>query len=172
MLAVALAAASLGPSAPETAAAAPEIAVFAGAALVAILALTLLTPAKRLKKPKRRGVERFPDFPEEEETARPAGGFMLGLRRLIAGLLAVAPGGFLLWLYGERLLAIRMDPSRSPGTPAETVIALMVLGLALSGLLLGLGVVQGRIGRSWGAAGFMSVVVVTLVMSLAVLRPA
>ena len=80
--------------------------------------------------------------------ARPA-----PLKRAVVGVLAGAPGLVLAALYAARLAAVRLDPSLSPGTPDETVIALMVAGLAAASFMFSRAVFAGRVARSIGAIG-------------------
>ncbi len=91
---------------------------------------------------------------------------MFGERGL-AGLVLAAPGLLLFALYAQRLLAFREDPSAAPGTPAETVIALMVAGVAFASVWLGLEAGRGRVHRPVGAAGFMCLACVVFVMTTA-----
>jgi hypothetical protein len=69
------------------------------------------------------------------------------VRRLWSGLVAGAPGLILLTLYVLRLIALRDDPSRSPGTPGETVIALMVAAFAVASFLFARAVFNGLLPR-------------------------
>ena len=75
------------------------------------------------------------------------------LKRAVVGVLAGAPGAVLVALYAARLAALRLDPAQSPGTPDETVIALMVAGLAVASFVFSRAVFTGRIARSIGAIG-------------------
>ena len=75
------------------------------------------------------------------------------LKRAIVGLIAGAPGLVLVALYAARLAQIRLDPAKSPGTPAETAIALMVAALAVASFLFSRGIFVGRISRGVGTIG-------------------
>ena len=75
------------------------------------------------------------------------------LRRIIIGMIAGAPGFVLVALYAARLAQLRMEPARSPGTPAETVISLLVAALAVASFLFARGVFTGRITRMIGKIG-------------------
>ena len=78
---------------------------------------------------------------------------VVALQRALVGIIAGAPALVLVALYVARLSALRADPSQSPGTPAETIIALMVATLAVVSFWFSCAVVTGRIARVIGAVG-------------------
>jgi hypothetical protein len=69
------------------------------------------------------------------------------IRRVWSGLLASTPGLILLSLYVMRINALRDDPSGSPGTPGETVIALMVAAFTVASLLFARMAYKGHLPR-------------------------
>lgn len=78
----------------------------------------------------------FPDEPPRPEPRALA-------RRIGSTLAASAPGLALLTVYGFRIAGLRADPSGSPGTPGETVIALLVAGFALASFVFARAVFAG-----------------------------
>lgn len=94
----------------------------------------------------------------------------LGLSRSAAAALLTAPGVLLMALYASRLQAFRADPALAPGTPAETVIALIVVIVAAASIALGLAAGRGRVAKPAGAAGFMSLACVVLVVAAGFVR--
>jgi hypothetical protein len=75
------------------------------------------------------------------------------LKRVIVSVIAGAPGFVLVALYAARLAQIRLDPAKSPGTPAETAITLMVAALAVASFWFSHAVFTGRIARMVGTIG-------------------
>jgi hypothetical protein len=78
------------------------------------------------------------------------------VRRLWSGFLAAGPGLALLALYGLRLISLRNDPSGSPGTPGETIIALMVAAFAAASFVLARAAFDGRLPRFIKRIGVIS----------------
>jgi len=102
-------------------------------------------------------------------TAWAASAFVV-LHRSLAAALAATPGMVLLALYAGRLESLRNDPSRAPGTPAETAIALMVVVLAVISFVFARAVVNGRINRSVGAGAVLSLASIVSVLGFTVIR--
>lgn len=95
---------------------------------------------------------------------------MFSFKRAAAAIVMAAPGLALLWFYVRRLRILRQAPVLSPGTPAETWIAVLVMGVACAALLMAYAVLRGRLNATFTAFGFMSLCAVTLVMSFAFVR--
>lgn len=76
--------------------------------------------------------------------------------RLRSGFVASLPGLALVTLYVLRVAALRNDPSSSPGTPGETVIALMVAAFAVASFLLARAAFDGRLPRFLRRIGVIS----------------
>ncbi len=87
--------------------------------------------------------------------------------RVLKGLMLASPGIALAALYVQRVLEIRLQPALSPGTPAETGIALMVAAIGYASWRMARATLDGRIGKSVATFLFMSLSVVVLVISLA-----
>lgn len=99
-----------------------------------------------------------------------AASVFVAFRRAVAAAIAAAPGMAFLLLYVKRLEAMHADPSLSPGTPAETIIALMVVTLAIASFVFARAIADGRVNRSIGAGGVLSFVTVVAVLSFTFMR--
>lgn len=90
------------------------------------------------------------------------------VERVGSTLILASPGAGLGWLYAQRLLGLRADPAASPGTPAETWIALMTAVIILISARFAVTGARGRLPRPVGVVVFVGLCIAAAMLMLVV----